>query len=123
MPGRKLAATLDYSFHCRIMISIDKIIAIALKATLKTSIIILVIDNHNKNPAMLAIKYLNNIIRFEKPVPVILNRTACLGYLRSKGDTPIFRSKKLPNVYDCHIWRLIIQSQAGLIETTYMLQI
>ena len=72
---------------------------------------------------MLAIKDLNNITRFEKPVPVILNRTAGLGYLCSKGDNPIFRSQKLPNVYDCHIWRLIIQSQAGLIETTYMLQI
>ena len=33
--------------------------------TLKTSIIILAIDNHNKNPAMLAIKDLNNITRFE----------------------------------------------------------
>ena len=58
--------------------SINKIIAIALKATLKTLIIILVIDNHNKNPAVLAIKYLNNVIRFGKPVPVILNRTVGL---------------------------------------------
>ena len=72
---------------------------------------------------MLAIKDLNNITRFEKLVPVILNRTAGLGYLCSKGDNPTFRSQKLPNVYDCHIWRLIIQSQAGLIETTQMLQI
>ena len=32
---------------------------------MKTSIIILVIDNHNKNPAMLAIKDLNNITCFE----------------------------------------------------------
>ena len=39
---------------------------------------------------MLAIKDLNNITRFEKPVPVILNRT------------------ELPNVYDC-----LVQSQAG----------
>ena len=72
---------------------------------------------------MLASKDLNNIIQFGKPVRVILNRTAGLGYLCSKGDNPIFRSQKLPNVYDCHIWRLIIQSQAGLIETTHMLQI
>ena len=42
---------------------------------------------------MLAIKDLNNIIGFGKPVPVILNRTAGLGYLCSKGDNPIFRSQ------------------------------
>ena len=42
---------------------------------------------------MLAIKDLNNITRFEKPVPVILNCTAGLGYLCSKGDNPIFRSQ------------------------------
>ena len=40
-------------------------ITIALKATLKTSIIILVIDNHNENPSVLAIK--DNIIWYEKP--------------------------------------------------------
>ena len=39
---------------------------------------------------MLAIKDLNNIIRFGKPVPAILNHTAGLGYLCSKGDNPIF---------------------------------
>ena len=39
---------------------------------------------------MLGIKDLNNIIRFGKSVPVILNRTAGLGYLCSKGDNPIF---------------------------------
>ena len=72
---------------------------------------------------MLAIKDLNNITRFEKPVLVILNRTTGLGYLCSEGDNPIFRSQKLPNVYDCHIWRLVIQSQAGLIEIIYVLQI
>ena len=66
---------------------------------------------------MLAFKELNNIIWFGKPVPVILNRTAGLGYLYSKGDNPIFRSQNLPNVYDCYVWRLIIQSQAGLINT------
>ena len=37
------------------------------KETLKTLIITLVIDNHNRNPAMLAIQDLNNIIRYEKP--------------------------------------------------------
>ena len=42
---------------------------------------------------MLAIKDLNNIIWFGKPVPVILNRTASLGYMCSKGDNPIFRSQ------------------------------
>ena len=42
---------------------------------------------------MLAIKDLNNITQFEKPVPVILNCTAGLGYLCSKGDNPIFRSQ------------------------------
>ena len=42
---------------------------------------------------MLAIKDLNNIIRFGKPIPVILNRTASLGYMCSKGDNPIFRSQ------------------------------
>ena len=60
---------------------------------MKTSIIILVIDNHNKNLAMLAIKDLNNIIRFGKPVPVILNRIDGLGYLCIKGDNPILRSQ------------------------------
>ena len=35
-----------------------------------------------------AIIDLNNITRFEKPVPVILNRTAGLGYLCSKDDNP-----------------------------------
>ena len=59
MPGHKPAATRDYSFHCRI-----NYIHCA-EATLKTSIIILVIDNHNKNPAVLAIKDLNNITWFE----------------------------------------------------------
>ena len=39
---------------------------------------------------MLAIKDLNNITRFEKPVPEILNRTAGLGYLCGKGDNPKF---------------------------------
>ena len=67
---------------------------------------------------MLAIKDLNNITPFEKPVPVILNRTAGLGYLCNKGDNPIFGSQQLPNFYDCHIWRLIILSQAGLKLTT-----
>ena len=42
---------------------------------------------------MLAIKDLNNIIWFGKLVPVILNLTAGLGYLCSKGDNPIFRSQ------------------------------
>ena len=73
------------------------------EATLKTSIIILAIDNHNKNPAMLAIKDLNNIIRFGKPVPVILNHTAGLGYPCSKGDNPIFRSKNFQMFDDYHM--------------------
>ena len=47
---------------------------------------------------MLAIKDLNNITRFEKTVPVILNHTAGLGYLCSKDDNPILRSHSLPNV-------------------------
>ena len=46
---------------------IDKDNSHCAQATLKTSIIILVIDNHNRNPAMLAIQDLNNIIRYEKP--------------------------------------------------------
>ena len=65
---------------------------------MKTSIVILILDNHNKNPAILAIKDLNNITQFEKPVPVILNRTAGIGSLCSKGDNPLFRGRKLPNV-------------------------
>ena len=46
---------------------IDKDNSCGAKATLKTSIIILVLDNHNKNPTMFAIQDLNNIIRYEKP--------------------------------------------------------
>ena len=61
------------------------------EATLKNFIVMLAIDNHNKNPSVPAIKDLNNIIRFRKLVPVILNRTAGLGYLCSQGDNPIFR--------------------------------
>ena len=52
---------------------------------------------------MLAIKDLNNIIRFGKPVPVILNRTAGLGYLCSKGDNPIFRSQDYQLFDVCHM--------------------
>ena len=73
---------------------------------------------------MLAIKDLNNITRFEKPVPVILNRTAGLGYLCSKGDNPIFRSQNFQMFMIVIYWRLIIQSQAGLNRSySYMLQI
>ena len=60
MPGRKPAATRDYSFHGRIN-HIRKNNSRCAKAPLKTSIIALVIDNHNRNPAMLAIQDLNNI--------------------------------------------------------------
>ena len=52
---------------------------------------------------MLAIKNLNNIIQFGKPVPVILNRTAGLGYLCSKGDNPVLstnNSSHILPVYD-----------------------
>ena len=51
---------------------------------------------------MLAIKDLNNITRFEKPVPVILNRTIGLGYLCSKGDNPILRCQCFHIDDDCH---------------------
>ena len=52
---------------------------------------------------MLAIKELNNIIWFGKPVPVILNRTAGLGYLCNKGDNPILRSQYFQIYDDCHM--------------------
>ena len=52
MPGHKPAATRDYSFHCTINYIQNN--SYCAKATLKTSIIILVIDNHNKDLAMLA---------------------------------------------------------------------
>ena len=47
-------------------------------------IIILVTDNHNKNPAMLAIKDLNNIIWFGKPQSfnIIMKNPAKFGYLK-----------------------------------------
>ena len=72
---------------------------------------------------MLAIKDLNNITRFEKPVPVILNRTAGLGYLCSKGDNPIFRSQNSQMFMIVIYGDLSSKVKPGLIETTYMLQI
>ena len=59
----------------------------------------------------------NNII------PVILNCTVGLCDLCSKGDNPILRSQNFQMFMIVICRRLIIQSQAGLIETTYMLQI
>ena len=69
---------------------------------------------------MLAIKDLNNIIWFGKPVPVILNRTAGLGYLCSKGDNPIFRSQNFQMFMIDIWWQLIVKSRVGLIETTHI---
>ena len=49
--------------------------------------------------------------------------TAGLHDLCSKGDNPIFRNQDFQMFMIVIWWRLIIQSQAGLIETTYMLQL
>ena len=52
----------------------------------------------------MAVKDLNNsIIRFGKPVPVILNHTAGLHDLCSKGDNPILRSQYFQIYDDCHM--------------------
>ena len=68
MPGCKPAVTRQNNIHCA-------------KATLKTSIIILVIDNHNGNPAMLAIQ--DSIIRYEKYVQYHNENSAKFGYLNN----------------------------------------
>ena len=62
------------------------------EATLKTSIIILVIDKHNKNLAMLAIQ--DNIIRYEKFIQYHNENSAKFGYLNN--ITPIIYKRMIP---------------------------